>query len=172
MQRAPSLHALLSWASKQYRLETPGLEHAVALTDEGGAPEMKPAVAAYLGLQAKRLMADDRQPDDWKRLAGKKDKDGKYVTPLRYAIELAPDPDERSFLRSLVPELYYPSEIALIHGIPKWAAGYVMYATLDRLRARYDQLMRDQEKGTAANVGWVSMSESQRSAVVAGEEVA
>jgi len=165
-----SLHSLLRWANRAYRAETPELGHAVALTDEGGSPEMKPAAAAYLGLLAKRALEQDTRPDNWKALAGRRDADGRYLTPLRYCIELCPDPDERAFLRSLVPELYFPSEIAEIHGIPKWAAKYVMFATLDRLRRTYDQLMRDQEKGTARYVGWVSMSESQRAAVVAGEK--
>jgi hypothetical protein len=165
-----SLHSLLTWANKAWRDETPELGHAVALTDEGGAPEMKPAAAAYLGLLAKRRLTEDTRPDNWRALAGRRDADGRYLTPLRYSIELCPDPDERSFLRSLVPELYFPSEIAEIHGVPKWAAKYVMYAALDRLRRTYDQLMRDQAKGTAAHVGWVSMSESQRAAVVAGEK--
>lgn len=160
-----SLHALLSWAHRTYQLETPEIQHAVSLTDDGGAPAMKPAIASYLGLLARnRLDTKDDQPDNWKARAGRKDRDGKYVTPLRYSIELATDADERSFLRSLVPELYYPREIATIHGIPRWASQYVMYACLARLRERYDGLMRDQEKGTAANVGWVSRSESQRAA--------
>lgn len=168
-----SLHGLLSWANRAYRDETPEIQHAVSLTDEGGAPEMKPAAAAYLGLLARNRLSElDKAPDNWKARAGRKDRDGKYVTPLRYAIELAPDADERSFLRSLVPELYFPSEIATIHGIPAWAAKFVMYATLSRLRERYDTLMRNQEKGTAANVGWVSMSASQRAAVEDGEKVA
>jgi hypothetical protein len=160
----PTLHSLLRWAHLQYVSETPELGHAVSLTDEGGAPEMKPAAASYLGLLAKQRLIEDRKPDNWRALAGRKDRDGKYVTPLRYALELAPDPDERSFLRSLVPELYYPSEIATIHGIPRWAANYVMYASLARLRERYDTLIRNQEKGSAAYVGWISRSESQRNA--------
>lgn len=129
---------------------------------------MKPAAAAYLGLQARKQLAPDTLPDNWRAAAGRKS-EGKYLTPLRYAIELCGDPGERKFLRDLVPELYFPSEIAEIHGIPKWAAGMVMYAALGRLRERYDHLIREQEKGTAANVGWVSMSESSRKAIEAGE---
>lgn len=166
MQRY-TLRALLTWAHAQYVGETPEMQHAVSLTDEGGSPEMKPAAASYLGLLAKhQLTKVDNQPDNWLALAGRKS-EGKYLTPLRYAIALCPDPDERSFLRSLVPELYFPSEIAEIHGIPKWAAGMVMYAALTRLRERYDRLMRDQEKGTAAHVGWVSKSDAQRAAETA-----
>lgn len=165
---AQSLHSLLSWANRTYRLEVPDLGHSISLTDDGGAPAMKPAIASYIGLLARnRLDTKDDQPDNWKARAGRKDRDHKYVTPLRYAIELATDPDERSFLRSLVPELYYPSEIAEIHSIPRWAARYVMYACLARLRERYEGLMRDQEKGTAANVGWVSKSDAQRAAETA-----
>lgn len=167
-----SLHSLLTWSNRAYRDETPELQHAVSLTDEGGAPVMKPAAAAYLGLLARRRLTEDERPDNARALASRRDQDGRYVTPLRYAIELAPDRDERSFLRALVPELYFPSEIATLYGIPKWAARYVMYACLLRLRERYDQLMRQAEKGTAANVGWVSMSDSQRAAIEAGEKVA
>lgn len=190
-----TLHSLLRWAHKAWVDEAPSLDHSHHEEyDESGAPEMKPAVAAYLGLQARKYLDErvskpsgrpafgipaiarvgttaapppplggDTLPDNWKALAGRKS-EGAYVTPLRYAIELCTDPDERSFLRSLVPELYYPSEIAEIHGIPRWASRFVMYAALSRLRERYDSLMRNQEKGTAANVGWVSRSESQRQA--------
>ncbi|MGA0060619.1 MAG: hypothetical protein ACO3RU_13630 [Planctomycetota bacterium] len=165
-----SLHALLRWANKAYREETPELGHAVALTDEGGAPEMKPAVAAYLGLHAKRLLEKDDRPDNWRALAGRRDHDGFYITPLRYAIELCPDPAERRFLRDLVPELYYPSEIAELHGIPRWAAKYVMHPALTRLWHTHQGLMRDQAKGTSRYVGWVSMSDSQRAAIEAGEK--
>jgi hypothetical protein len=161
---AQTLHSLLRWAHQQWALEVPSLGHAINLTDEGGAPVMKPAVASYLGLLAKRRLEDDNnRPDNWKALASRKDVDGRHTTPLRYALELAPD-GEREFLRALVPELYYPSEIAELYGIPKWAAGFVMYASLSRLKERYDVLIRNQEKGTAANVGWVSKSESQRDA--------
>lgn len=172
--KARTLHALLSWAHAQYVGETPELQHAVSLTDEGGSPEMKPAAASYLGLQARKQLTDqDNLPDNWRALAGRK-AEGKYLTPLRFAIELCPDPGERSFLRSLVPELYYPSEIAEIHGIPKWAAGYVMQGALVRLRERYERLVANSEKGTAAyvppRVGWVSMSDSQRAAIEEGEK--
>ena len=171
----PTLRGLLSWSNRQYVLETPELQHSVALTDEGGAPVMKPAAAGYLGLLAKERLDAKAAPtndraDNWKAQAGRRDRDGKYVTPLRYAIELCPVADERAFLRALVPELYFPSEIAELHGIPKWAAGMVMYAALSRLRERYDHLIRQQEKGTAANVGWVSMSEASRNAIIAGEK--
>lgn len=164
-----TLHALLKWANKAYRDETPSFDHDhKEHFDEGGAPEMKPAVAAYLGLVAKRHL--DTRPDNWRALAGRRDADGRYLTPLRYSIELCPDPAERQFLRDLVPEVYYPSEIAEINGVPKWAAKYVMHAALTRLYRTYEGLMRDQEKGTARYVGWVSMSESSRNAIIAGEK--
>lgn len=158
-----TLHSLLRWCHAQYVLEMPELQHSVSLTDDGGAPAMKPAISSYLGLLAKRLLENDKQPDNWKARAARRDPDGRYLTPLRLAIELAPE-GERSFLRSLVPELYFPSEIAELHGIPRWAAKYVMYSTLLRLRERYDGLIRDSEKGSAANLGWVSRSESQQNA--------
>lgn len=167
MQR--TLKGLLSWGHNAYVAETPNLEHSVALTDEGGAPAMKPAAASYLGLLARQRLTPDDRPDNWKAQAGRKDRDGRYVTPLRYAIELCPVAEERAFLRDLVPELYFPSEIAGLHGIPRWASGMVMYAALSRLRERYDNLIRQQEKGTAAHVGWVDRSESQRNAETAPE---
>lgn len=166
-----TLHSSLRFAHAQFVLELPELQHSVSLTDDGGAPAMKPAAASYLGLLAKRLLEDDKQPDNWKARAARRDPDGRYLTPLRLAIELAPE-GERAFLRSLVPELYFPSEIAELHGIPRWAAKYVMYAALARLRERYETLIRNSEKGSAANVGWVSMSESARRAIEAGERVA
>lgn len=159
-----SLRALLAWANVQYRAETPEMQHAVAHTDEGGAPEMKPAAASYLGLLARKVLTgNDTLPDDWRALAGRKS-EGVYLTPLRYAIALCPDAAERQFLRDLVPELYFPSEVAEIHGIPRWAAGYVMHGALSRLRDRFDHLMRQQEKGTAANIPWTALSESQQRA--------
>lgn len=154
-----TLQALLSWANRQWVLETPELQHAVSQTDEGGAPEMKPAAASYLGLLAKRhLRGDpvDNTPDDPRRLACRLDEEGKYRTPLRCAIERVGKPERRRFLRDLVPELYRPSDIAAIHGIPPWCAGDVMHRSLSELRRLY------REEPEAA---WISgRSDAQRSA--------
>jgi hypothetical protein len=154
-----TLRALLRWANRCYVEETPPLDHLARQTDDGGSPDMRTAVKRYL-----RLIHNDDGADDWRRAACRVDHDGRYVTPLRCAIESIHDPQRRRFLRDLVPELYRPSDIATLHGIPEWCAGDVMYRSLAMLHARY-QIHRP------ASVGWVSMSESQRAAISDGEAV-
>lgn len=158
-----TLMQLLRWAHRQHELETPPLEHAVAHTDEGGSPEMKPAPAAYLGLLARRRLDRDARttndgPDDWRRLACRV-VDGHYATPLRCAIARIAEPGRRAFLEDLVPELYFPTEIAELHGIPRWAAGDVTYRSLTILRDKYREIPE-------TPTHWIDKSGSQQAAEV------
>lgn len=153
-----TLRALLRWANQAYLEETPSLDH-IRQTDEGGAPDMRVVVKRYLRLEHN---GGDDVTDDWRWVARRTDHDGRYLTPLRAAIESIGDPMRRRFLRDLVPELYRPSDIAAIHGIPEWCASDVMYRSLAMLQSRY-------QTHRPVSTGWVSMSESQRAAIEAGE---
>lgn len=157
-QTPVNLRALLRWAHQQYEAETPNLDHSQTHIDDDGAPTMAAAARRYLALSGP---PDDR-PDDWVRLASRCDTDGFYITPMRRAIATMPR-DRRLFLRDLVPELLYPTEVALLHGIPAWCVADVIHQSLAMLWGRY--LDRPLPKP-----GWLSMSESQRNAVDDGKD--
>ena len=158
-----TLQRLLTWAATSYRMETPELQYSRSETEADGDPEMSGAVKTHLGLTFRERLSKDaakrqeEEADDWRRLACRVDHDsGKYLTPLRCAIERVPGKEMRLFLRDLVPELYRPSDIAAIHGIPDWAAGIVMYRSLEVLRQRYRE---------APETQWISgRSDAQRAA--------
>lgn len=149
--RPATLRALLRWAHAQYVSETPNLDHSGSHIDDDGAPTMAAAARRYLGM----LTRDDRA-DDWLRIASRQDKDGYYVTPLRRAIETLPR-ERRLLLRDLVPELLSPSSVALLHGIPAWCQGDVLYQSLTMLWGRFiDRPL--------PSPGWLDRSEAQQNA--------
>lgn len=150
-QRPATLRALLRWAHSQYVAETPNLDHSGSHIDDDGAPTMAIAARRYLG-----MMTSDDRADDWLRIASRTDKDGFYLTPLRRAIETLPR-DRRLLLRDIVPELLFPSEVALLHGIPAWCSSDVLYQSLVLLWGRFIDRPLPQP-------GWLERSEAQRSA--------
>ena len=150
-QRPSTLRGLLRWAHAQYAAETPNLDHSGAHVDDDGAPTMAAAARAWLALSGR-----DEREDDWLRIASRCDADGFFLTPLRRTIETMPR-ERRLFLRDLAPELFVPSEIALLHGIPAWCASDVMHRSLSMLWDRF--LERP-----AVTPGYLERSESQRAA--------
>lgn len=147
------LRFLLGWAHRNWTLETPTLGHAVSLTDAGGAPDMKGAAKAYLGLVRK-----GDGPDDWQRTAQRRDEDGRYITPLRAALYRIRNPELRRFLHHLIPNaVLRPSDIATVHGIPTWAEAWVMQGALEIL-------YREFQSAPIPQRSWVDMSESQQRA--------
>ena len=153
-QRDPSrLRFLLSWAYKQWSLETPSLGHSVSLTDEGGSPDMKAAAKAYLG-----LLRRGEERDDWERTATRLDKDGFYITPLRAAMTRIRTLAMRRFLHDLVPNaMLRPSDIAELHGSPGWAEAWVMQGALEAL-------YREFHAAPVPQRSWVDLSTSQQNA--------
>jgi hypothetical protein len=149
----PNLRWLLGWAHRQYTAETPELQHSVGRVDEGGGPRMAQSVATYLG-----LAGSYRAQQPWAL-----DDDGKYRTPLRAALSQIRDPDLRTFLRDLVPNALLPSEIARVHGIPKWAEPDIMHKALLVLWRHYLE---------QPPVSWIDISASQQRAIIAAEAVA
>lgn len=154
-----TLRQLLRELGVAFRAETPLLNHASRLVDEGGAPDMRAAAKAYLGLAGK----SDRS-DDWRRIACRTDENGKYLTPVRCALYQISDPNRRRLVRdALAHEFIDAAALSRLHGIPEWAIGDVLHRSLSMLRV-FEQ--RPYEPG------WVSMSEAQRNATIAGEDVA
>ena len=150
-QRPGTLRGLLRWAHAQYVAETPNLDHSGIHLDDDGAPTMAAAARRYLG-----MMTSDDRPDDWLRIASRQDRDGFYLTPLRRAIETLPT-ERRLLLRDLVPELLFPSEVALLHGIPQWCQSDVLYQSLTMLWGRFiDRPL--------PSPGWLERSEAQQNA--------
>ena len=168
MQQLNTLQRLLTWANRAYVEETPELQYSRSETEDDGDPDMRGPVKAHLGLNFReRLSKDaakrqDTEADDWRRLACRTDHEsGKYLTPLRCAIERVPGKEMRTFLRDLVPELYRPSDIAAIHGIPDWAAPIVMHRALTVLRQNFRE---------APETQWISgRSDAQRAAETPAE---
>jgi hypothetical protein len=150
-QTPATLRALLRWAHRQYVAETPNLDHSGIHLDDDGAPTMAAAARRYLGLSKK----DDRT-DNWVELAGRTDEDGFYLTPLRLAIETQPR-ERRLFLRDLVPEVLFPSEVALLHGIPAWCMADVIHQSLA-------MLWRTFRERPPVRPNYLDRSEAQRSA--------
>ena len=157
MNGNPTLRFLLGWAHRQYVLETPELQHTLSRVGDDGDPDMSVAARFYLGLSKR-----GQSRDNWFDISSQLDDEGRYRTPLRAALARIRDANMRLFLRDLVPELYRPTDIADIHAIPPWARTWVMHGAL--LALWHEYLERP-----PIPVGWVSMSDSQRSAVVAGE---
>jgi len=113
---------------------------------------MASAVRRYLGLAGR----EDQRQDDWIALASRLDGDGFFLTPLRRAIELQAR-DRRLFLRNLVPELYFPTDVAALHGIPDWGMSDVIHQSLAMLWWAY--LERP-----IPSPGYLERSDSQRAA--------
>jgi len=152
-----SLRQLLRELGAAFRAETPLLNHASRLTDEGGGPDMRAAAKAYLALSGK----GDR-PDDWRQIACRVDENGKYLTPVRCALYQISDVNRRRLVRdALAHEFIDAGQLSRLHGIPEWAIGDVLHRSLSMLRV-YEQ--------RPYQPGWVSMSDAQRSATIAGEE--
>lgn len=151
-QRPLTLRGLLRWAHAAYLAETPNLDHSGSHLDDDGAPTMAVAARAYLALTGRT----NERGDDWAWIASRLDEDGWYRTPLRRAIESLPT-ERRLFLRDLVPEMFTPSDVAVLHGIPAWCAADVMYQSLVMLWDRFTER-------PLPTVSWLDRSESQRSA--------
>jgi hypothetical protein len=161
MSERHSLRWLLGWAAQQWALETPNLDHSVALVDPGGSPDMKAAARAYLNLSFRGEGADD-----WRRVACRLDRDGFYRTPLRCALANIRNDWIRRFLHDLLPNaVLSPSYVAELHGVPRAVETWVMQGCLELLYREYVNRPRVERS-------WVDLSDSQRSAVVAGEAVA
>ena len=138
-------------------METPSLGHSISLTDEGGAPDMKAAAKAYLGLLRK-----GDGPDDWEKTACRRDPDGRYVTPFRAALSKIRNQKLRRFLHDLIGNvLLRPSDVTTVHGIPDWAEAWVIEGALEILYREY-------QAAPTPKRSWIDKSDSQRSA----EEVA
>lgn len=150
-QRPGTLRALLRWAHAQYVAETPNLDHSGSHIDDDGAPTMAAAARRYLG-----MMTSDDRADDWLRIASRQDKDGFYLTPLRRAIETLPW-EERLFLRDIVPEVLFMSDVLTLHGIPAWCRNDVLSGSLIRLWDRFAEAPLPQP-------GWLERSEAQQNA--------
>lgn len=159
--RPASLAALLRWAHAEHAAETPNLEHAVGQHASDGAPLMRYAARAFLGLMDPRNVDEERRADDWLRLASRTDPDGRYRTPLRRAIATLP-PERRYLARALVSEQLMPGDVALVAGIPEWCAGDVLYRTMSMLWERYlDRPL--------ISPGWLERSDASRNAIIDGE---
>lgn len=138
---------------------------------------MRGSVQSYLRLQAtcRDHGARDHRcvyasADDWYQVAHRRDQDGTLLTPMRAALSRIRDPWLRRFLRDLLPEELEPSAVAAFHGIPMAAQAWFIDAAVDRLRREHERLVSEERYGR--RVGWVSQSESQRNAMLAGEAVA
>ena len=143
---------LLRWASAGWSMETPSLGHSVSLTDEGGAPDMKGAAKAYLGL----LRRGDG-PDDWEKTACRRDADGRYVTPMRAALSKVRNQKLRRFLHDLIPNTLRPSDITTVHGVPDWAEAWAIEGALEILYREY-------QAAPLPRRSWVDLSTSQQAA--------
>ena len=177
-----TLRSLLNWANTQYLTETPELQHSLSLTDDGGAPDMKAPAKRWLGLTGRRCQAresDDRavkamhrdcidgchlEPDNHRRAAYAVDQDGKYRTPFLRAVEEIADPARRLFVKWLCVNTLRPSDVARHFDIPDWCQGDVAFRSLEMVRQKYRT-----EPPVDTRPGWVSMSESSRRAIEAGE---
>ena len=169
-QHPGTLRALLRWAHQSYVSETPNLDHSSVHLDDDGAPTMAAAARRYLGLSEPQTCPKCRRRfpkhepgcrwkdrrDDWLDVASRTDPDGFYLTPLRRAIEVLPAP-RRLFLRDLVPELFFPTEVALLHDIPAWCVSDVIHESLSMLWGNY----RERPEPRA---GWLERSDAQRAA--------
>lgn len=156
--RPRSLTGYLRWARHQWQLETPDLDHSQSLVADDGDPEMKSSAQRYLGLSG----APSERPDDWRSIAGRVDRDGFYVTPMRYALECIRSNDRKraEFLTTLVVNVYEPFHVALYYGIPGWCAADVTLRSLRLLWDRYTELPIPRQPGPT----WVDKSDAQRSA--------
>lgn len=155
-----SLRHLLRELGAAFRAETPLLNHAARLTDAGGAPDMRAAAKAYLALSGR----DNGRQDDWRAIACRIDEStGKYLTPVRCALYQLSDPRRRHLVRdALAHEFVDMGQLGQLHGIPEWALPDVLHRSLSMIRV-FEQ--------RPYQPGWVSMSDAQRNATVAGEEV-
>lgn len=174
-----TLQRLLTWAHAEYIGELPQLQHKVNEFDEGGAAEMAPAAKAYLGLQgkkcepqgpqAKKLHADCRNSsvgclielDNWARRAWRRDEDGHLRTPLHAALTKIDAPKLQRLLRDILPELYFPTEILVLHGYTeRWEQNGILKEAMTILAREYRDLDR-----VRARPAYIDMSESQQKAL-------
>lgn len=78
--RPTTLREYLRWATREYALETPPLDHSTSDVDPMGDPEMRQAAKGWLGMTQEGAQ-------DWRLVACRRDPDGSYLTPMRCAIE-------------------------------------------------------------------------------------
>lgn len=154
-----TLRALLGWATRAYQLETPDLNHSHRDVGDDGTPAMRQEARRWLG-----LAGHDQHKDDWRRIACRTDPDGRYITPLRCAIERTPRADVRAFLRDLAASEFATAEVAARHGLTEMATTYVVHGTLIGLWRRYSE-------APIPRRAWIDLSDSQRAAVVDGERM-
>jgi hypothetical protein len=148
-----TLKALLSWAQHGYALEAPAKMHSGARLEDDGDPAMTGEAKSYIGFH------DRKEPNDWRGIARRLDVDGRYVTPMRAAVESVPGIERRAFLRSLLVQVFHAKDVTRQHDIPDWCSGDVTYQSLSIL---WD-CWRDRP---LARPSWVDLSESQRNAEV------
>ena len=154
-----TLKALLSWAQREYAIEAPARTHSGARIEEDGDPAMTGEAKGHLGFH------DWHEPNDWRAVACRRDDDGRYVTPMRCAIEAVSSDKRRDFLRDMLTAVFFAKDVTRLHDIPDWASGDVTYASLSLLWDAW----RDSPLPRAS---WIEVSDSQRSAILDGENVA
>ena len=146
-----TLRGLLLWAQRGYALEAPGKMHSGARIEEDGDPAMTGEAKGYIGFH------DAKEPNDWRGVACRLDKDGQYLTPMRAAIEGVQPLERRRFLRSLLVAEFHAKDVSRLHEIPDWCSGDVTHQSLSLLWDRW----RDKP---LPRPSWTDLSQSQRDA--------
>ena len=152
--RPAKLADYLRWLQEGYALEAPSRLHDRDTADDG-TPDHTGEAKAFLGF------TQQVEPNDWRKVAQRRDDSGYYLTPMRAAIERMPK-ERRQFVRDLATDLFTPGAVATIHGIPDWCAGDVMYRSLTMLWDIYTDAPIPRR-----TPGWVDKSDSQRAAETA-----
>ena len=152
--RPAKLADYLRWLQDGYAAEAPARLHDRDTADDG-TPDMTGQAKGYLGF------SQTDEPNDWQKLACRRDDSGAYLTPMRCAIGRLPA-DRRQFVRELAVNLFTPTDVSRANGIPDWCAGDVMYRSLTMLWDLYQDVPTPRR-----SPGWVDKSESQQAAETA-----
>lgn len=133
--RPTTLRDYLRWATREYALETPPLDHSTSDVDPMGDPEMRQAAKGWLGMTQEGAQ-------DWRLVACRRDPDGSYLTPMRCAIETmrTSSPDRAALLTGLVVHVFHFRDVTRAMGIPDWCAQAVVYDSLRVLWDRYAEM--------------------------------
>ena len=154
--RPKGLRGLLRWATRQWELESPARIHDRDTADDG-TPDHAGEFQGYVGLSQKT------EPNNWQAVACRLDSDGYHITPIRCAVERIADEGERALARDICTNLYWPGDVAMLHGLSHGLRGLLMEKVLERLWDSY--AARPWPK--SAKPGWVDLSESQQKAIEA-----
>lgn len=149
--RPRKLADYLRWLTTTYALEAPARLHDRDVADDG-APDHTGEAKSWLG------MTQQREPNDWRAVACRRDVDGYLSTPMRCAIERMPAA-RRTLLRDLACNVLTPLDVTRAHGIPDDFAGDVMYRSLTMLWEQYGEIPTPRREPS-----WVDKSDSQRAA--------